>query len=266
MPSRKRGGRKAQGLRRGGGVTSKRGTEKKDWVSKHMHLFPPTPRDYGIGRDIQPKRDLGRFVKWPQYIRLQRQRALLKKRLKVPPAIAQFTKTLDKSAATNLFQLLGSYRPETFLQKKARLKAAAELEVKSGTSVDQKAPPVVKFGLSHVTTLVETKKAKLVVIAHDVDPIELVVWLPALCRKMGIPYCIVKGKARLGYVVHQKTACCLALTSVKDSHMNKLSQIQNSCRIMYKDAHTKWGGQKMGTKTLAVLRKRAKANALAARR
>lgn len=43
-------------------------------------------------------------------------------------------------------------------------------------------------------------KAQLVVIAHDVDPIELVVWLPALCRKMEIPYCIVKGKARLGAV------------------------------------------------------------------
>lgn len=44
-------------------------------------------------------------------------------------------------------------------------------------------------------------KAQLVVIAHDVDPIELVVWLPALCRKMEVPYCIVKGKARLGAVI-----------------------------------------------------------------
>lgn len=44
-------------------------------------------------------------------------------------------------------------------------------------------------------------KAQLVVIAHDVDPIELVVWLPALCRKMEIPYCIVKGKSRLGSVI-----------------------------------------------------------------
>jgi large subunit ribosomal protein L7Ae len=45
-------------------------------------------------------------------------------------------------------------------------------------------------------------KAQLVVIAHDVDPIELVVWLPALCRKMEVPYCIVKGKARLGSVCY----------------------------------------------------------------
>ncbi|KAL5148711.1 60S ribosomal protein L7a-2 [Glycine soja] len=38
-----------------------------------------------------------------------------------------------------------------------------------------------------------SNKAQLVVIAHDVDPIELVVWLPTLCRKMEIPYCIVKS-------------------------------------------------------------------------
>jgi large subunit ribosomal protein L7Ae len=32
--------------------------------------------------------------------------------------------------------------------------------------------------LNHVTTLIENKKAKLVVIANDVDPIELVLWMP----------------------------------------------------------------------------------------
>ena len=59
-----------------------------------------------------------------------------------------------------------------------------------------KAPKVIKIGIKHVTTLIEEQKASLVVIAHDVNPIELVVWLPALCRKMGIPYCIMKGKVR----------------------------------------------------------------------
>lgn len=51
---------------------------------------------------------------------------------------------------------------------------------------------VVKFGLNHVTDLVESGKAQLVVIAHDVNPIELVVWLPALCKKMNVPYMIIK--------------------------------------------------------------------------
>lgn len=45
---------------------------------------------------MQPPRDLTRFVRWPKYIRLQRQRQVLYQRLKVPPAINQFTQTLDK--------------------------------------------------------------------------------------------------------------------------------------------------------------------------
>lgn len=43
----------------------------------------------------------------------------------------------------------------------------------------------------------------------------MVVWLPALCRKMEVPYCIVKGKSRLGQVVHQKNATAVALTEVR---------------------------------------------------
>jgi hypothetical protein len=43
---------------------------------------------------------------------------------------------------------------------------------------------------------------------------QIVIFLPALCRKMGVPYCIVKGKQRLGRVVHRKTATCLAITTV----------------------------------------------------
>merc|ERR1711997_1139727 len=56
-------------------------------------------------------------------------------------------------------------------------------------------------GINKVVNLVERKQAQLVLIAHDVDPIEIVVFLPALCRKMDVPYCIVKGKARLGQLV-----------------------------------------------------------------
>ncbi|KAJ7945672.1 60S ribosomal protein L7A [Quillaja saponaria] len=70
-------------------------------------------------------------------------------------------------------------------------------------------------------------KAQLVVIAHDVDPTKLVVWLPALCRKMEIPYCIVKGKSRLGTIVHQKTPAALCLTMVKNEDKLELAK---SCR------------------------------------
>ena len=42
--------------------------------------------------------------------------------------------------------------------------------------------------------LVENKKAQLVVTAHDTDLIDLGVFMPALYRKMGVPYCVIKGK------------------------------------------------------------------------
>ena len=77
-----------------------------------------------------------------------------------------------------------------------RLLKEAEAQ-SSGKSTDKKKPVVVKYGLNHITSLVESGKAQLVVIAHDVDPIELVVWLPALCKKMNIPYVIVKVQLAL---------------------------------------------------------------------
>merc|ERR1712113_157468 len=67
--------------------------------------FEKTPKSFGIGGDIQPKRDLTRFVKWPKYIRIQRQKAVLQKRLKVPPMINHFSQTLDKQTAASFFKL-----------------------------------------------------------------------------------------------------------------------------------------------------------------
>merc|ERR1711974_425181 len=134
-------------------------------------------------------------------------------RLKVPPAINQFNHAIDKSQAAVLFRLLKKYMPETREQKKARLMETAQ-QKKDGQELKTKKPQVIKFGLNHLTTLVEEKTAKLVIIADDVDPIELVCWLPALCRKKDVPYCIVKGKGRLGQLVHKKFASCLALSSV----------------------------------------------------
>ena len=69
--------------------------------------------------------------------------------------------------------------------------------------VEKKRPVVVKYGLNHITNLVEAGKAQLVCIAHDVDPIELVIWLPALCRKMNIPYVIVKVSCPLVSTIMQ---------------------------------------------------------------
>lgn len=65
------------------------------------------------------------------------------------------------------------YRPETKAEKKARLTAKAEKKAEGKEEPVGKKPVVIKYGLNHVTSLVENKKAQLVVIAHDVDPIEV---------------------------------------------------------------------------------------------
>ena len=172
-------------------------------------------------------------------------------RLKVPPAIAQFSHTLDKNTATQLFKLLNKYRPESKQEKKARLTAAAAsaaeekekdakvrsfhpfyslLNLSHYYEQDSKKPLFVKYGLNHIVALIEAKKAALVVIAHDVDPIELVVFLPALCRKIGVPYVIVKGKARLGTVVHKKTAAVVALQEVKSEDQRELATLVSAAK------------------------------------
>jgi hypothetical protein len=40
-------------------------------------LIEKRTRNFGIGQDIQPTRNLSRMVKWPEYVRLQRQRKIL---------------------------------------------------------------------------------------------------------------------------------------------------------------------------------------------
>merc|ERR1711885_117911 len=88
-------------------------------------LFQKTPKNFRIGGDIQPVRNLTRFVKWPKYIRIQRQKRILMQRLKVPPTIAQFQSTIERDQASKLLKLLAKYSPETRAEKKARLQASA---------------------------------------------------------------------------------------------------------------------------------------------
>ena len=159
-----------------------------------------------------------------------------------------------------------------------------------------KKPVTIKYGINHITSLVEQKKAQLVVIAHDVDPIEvcvccmcwcvwtvknvlllscsllqIVVFLPTLCRKMGVPYCIIKGKARLGTLVHKKTATAIAVTQVKKSASNThthahthtrtharsedkgalntlLEAVKTNYNERFEDIRKRWGGGIMGRK------------------
>jgi len=264
-----------------------------------------------------------RYVRWPHYIKMQRQRRILYARLKIPPAINQFSRTLDKNTSTELFKLLAKYRPEDKAAKKARLLQIASAQVKAVEQrkaekkagkeqkdkerkerkkaekkkdeeavaakaagkppgeekkkkvhkkkaekvlapgiIKHKKPMVLKYGINHITGLVEQKKAKLVVIANDVDPIELVVWLPSLCRKMQVPYCIVKNKARLGALVHKKTATAVAVVNVNKQDKNQFGILARAIKQNYNDRFDEfkrqWGGGKLGAKSSHALAKKRK--------
>merc|ERR1711943_41127 len=235
-------------------TTASKKAPKKDKNS----LFQRTPKNFGIGNNVQPKKDVSRMVKMPKNVRLQRQRRILYQRLKVPPAITQFTRTVDKNTATDLFKMLNKYRPESNEQKEERRKAAAEGKGAAAKAKDNS----VKCGINQIARLVESKKATMVVIAHDVDPIELVVWLPALCRKMDVPYCIVKGKARLGQVVYKKTATALAFTAVKSEDQGAFAKIVDNVKSNFndrEDVNRRWGGGIMGAKSQERTRQKEKA-------
>jgi len=255
---------------------------KKERLAKRENpLFGAKPRNFGIGNRIQPKRDLTRFVKWPKYIRLQRQKRILLQRLKIPGTINQFNLTADKNTTHSLFKLLSAHRPETKQQKRARLLAEAKAivteqqktaeEKKENPEATVKAaakgkkPKFVKYGLKHVTALVESRKARLVIIANDVDPLELVLWLPTLCKKKDIPYIIVKGKAALGRIVHKKTAAALAITDVKKDHQKDLDilvqKALDNYNSRYSETVKRTGGQIMGDKHHAAKAKLEKQKA-----
>ncbi|CAI8586010.1 unnamed protein product [Vicia faba] len=130
-------------------------------------------------------------------------------------------------SATILFKILLKYRPEDKAEKKDRLLKRAQ-EESEGKTVETKKHINVKYGLNHVTYLIE---------------------------KMEIPYCIVKGKARLGIVVHKKIVVVLCLTTIKNENKMEFSRvleaINENFNDKYEEYRKKWGGGIMGSKSQA---------------
>lgn len=95
--------------------------------------------------------------------------------------------------------------------------------------------------------------------------LQVVLFLPALCRKMGVPYCIVKGKSRLGLLVRRKTCSTIALTAVDAAERANFTKIVETIKTNYNDRQDEirrhWGGGLLGAKSLARISKLEKAKA-----
>lgn len=68
----------------------------------------------------------------------------------------------------------------------------------------------VRKGTNEATKAVERAQAKLVVIAEDVDPPEVIAHLPFLCDERKIPYVFVPSKDKLGSAVGIDVPCASA--------------------------------------------------------
>lgn len=72
---------------------------------------------------------------------------------------------------------------------------------------------------------------------------------------MGVPYCIVKGKATLGRFVHLKTCTSLAVTEVNNEDKQSLAKLVEAVKTNYNDRYDEirrhWGGGILGNKSQA---------------
>ena len=217
-------------------------------------------KDFGVGRDVPFKRDISRFMRWPQFVTMQRKKRVLERRMKVPPALNQFRQTLDRSTRTNLMKLLQKYKPESSAARKERLNAAADNKAANrDKAAASKGPLAVTTGLQEVTRSIEKGTARVVVIANNVDPIELVMWMPALCRAQKVPYAIIKDKARLGELVGMKTCACVALKNVHAEDEADLASLIKSVKARFNARgallQRRWGGLQMSLRSSHRLRK-----------
>jgi large subunit ribosomal protein L7Ae len=75
----------------------------------------------------------------------------------------------------------------------------------------------VRVGTNEVTKSSERAEAKLVVMAEDVDPVEILVHVPMLCEEKRIPYLYVPKKQRLGQSAGlTKSAASVAVVEAGD--------------------------------------------------
>lgn len=82
---------------------------------------------------------------------------------------------------------------------------------------------------------------------------------------MGVPYCIIKGKSRLGRLVHRKTCTVVALQNVDNADRANLSKIVEAVTTNYNERYDEirrhWGGGLLGPKSMARIAKIEKAKA-----
>lgn len=161
---------------------------------------------------------------------IRRKKAALEGALKCPPAIQQFRQKMDEELKDKIEEVFKRYKPETPEEKAKRIEEKRE-----------KAEVELQFGIRQIVKQIERKKAKLVLIANNVDPIVVVLFLPSLCKKMGVSYAIYDSKERLGAMVGRKAAACVAIQEVVPGLEPLIKEVNEQFSEKYEETMKKWG-------------------------
>ena len=83
----------------------------------------------------------------------------------------------------------------------------------------------IKKGTNEVIKSIERGESKVVVIAEDVAPPEVVYYLPMLCEERKVPYGFVKKKSDLGAKVGIASAASISVVDVGSKGEENLKQV-----------------------------------------
>lgn len=83
----------------------------------------------------------------------------------------------------------------------------------------------IKKGTNEATKAVESGFARLVYIATDVEPPEIVAHLPYLCEEKNSPYVYINGKENLGIAVGLHVNCSAAAIVKEGETRKELGQL-----------------------------------------
>ena len=84
----------------------------------------------------------------------------------------------------------------------------------------------IRKGMNEVTKSIERNAAKLVIMAEDVSPPEILFHIPLLCEEKGISYGYVSGKKELGNAVRiNVSSAAIAVENVGTGNESALDNI-----------------------------------------
>ncbi|MEM4311373.1 MAG: 50S ribosomal protein L7Ae [Nitrososphaerales archaeon] len=93
----------------------------------------------------------------------------------------------------------------------------------------------IRKGTNEVTKTIERGLAKLVLIAEDVEPPEVVAHLPILCDERKIPYVFVPSKVQMGEILGIKVGAASACIVEVGEAQGLLEQIVNRLSNLKKE-------------------------------